>query len=87
MDKKYKIRLNTIKRRQPMDWHCSNCGAPAYYDGRCGDGPVLMCGCDKGAWIDDGRGGYTDNPTGAKPIEGKHRKKKKKGDRKIIKKK
>jgi hypothetical protein len=26
---------------------CSYCGAAAYYDGRCGDGPVLMCGCDK----------------------------------------
>jgi hypothetical protein len=23
------------------------CGASAYYDGRCGDGPILMCGCDK----------------------------------------
>ena len=26
---------------------CSRCGASAYYDGRCGDGPVLTCGCDK----------------------------------------
>jgi len=26
---------------------CSYCGKGAYYDGRCGDGPVLMCGCDK----------------------------------------
>ena len=48
---------------------CSHCGAGAFYDGRCGDGPVLMCNCDKGQWIDDGRGGYYDNPTGAKPIE------------------
>lgn len=25
---------------------CSVCGKSAYYDGRCGDGPILMCGCD-----------------------------------------
>jgi hypothetical protein len=44
-------------------YECSNCGATAYYDGRCGDGPVLMCECrNKGRWIDDGRGGYRDNP-------------------------
>ena len=49
---------------------CSHCGAGAYYDGRCGDGPILMCGCDKGQWINDGRGGYYDNPTGAKAVEG-----------------
>lgn len=47
---------------------CSVCGAGAYYDGRCGDGPVLMCNCDKGRWIDDGRGGYYDNPTGAQAV-------------------
>lgn len=23
---------------------CSACGKEAYYDGRCGDGPILMCG-------------------------------------------
>jgi hypothetical protein len=28
-----------------------------------------MCGCDQGEWIDDGRGGYYDNPTGAKPTK------------------
>lgn len=28
------------------DYFCSCCGASAYYDGRCGDGPILMCGCD-----------------------------------------
>jgi hypothetical protein len=22
---------------------CSYCGAEAYYDGRCGDGPILVC--------------------------------------------
>lgn len=38
---------------------CSNCGEAAYYDGRCGDGPVLTCNCVKrGRWINDGRGGY-----------------------------
>lgn len=51
-------------------YSCSNCGASAYYDGRCGDGPILMCGCDKrGArWINDGRGGYYTNPSGAEPV-------------------
>lgn len=48
---------------------CSHCGAAAYYDGRCGDGPVLMCNCDRGEWINDGRGGYYSNPNNAKPIE------------------
>jgi hypothetical protein len=51
---------------------CSNCGAAAYYDGRCGDGPILMCGCDKRGrrWVNDGRGGYYTNPSGAEPVEG-----------------
>lgn len=40
------------------EYVCSNCGEEAYYDGRCGDGPVLICRCAKGRWIDDGRGGY-----------------------------
>jgi hypothetical protein len=48
---------------------CSVCGAAAYYDGRCGDGAVLTCGCDRrGPRIDDGRGGYYDNPDHARPI-------------------
>lgn len=51
------------------DYMCSRCGATAYYDGRCGDGPVLLCNCAKGQWIDDGRGGYQDNPTGAKAVK------------------
>lgn len=60
---------------------CSVCGAPAYYDGRCGDGPVLICGCDQGEWVDEGsRGGYYTNFTGAKPIKGVP----KKGKRTII---
>jgi hypothetical protein len=52
---------------------CSNCGAAAYYDGRCGDGPVLMCGCDKRGrrYVNEGsRGGYYTNPSGATPVEG-----------------
>jgi hypothetical protein len=28
-----------------------------------------MCGCDKGQWIDDGRGGYYDNPKNAQPVQ------------------
>ncbi|GEM_PF-7046804 len=51
-------------------WYCSVCGKEAYYDGRCGDGPVLVCGCNKGEWVNEGnRGGYYTNPTGAKPVE------------------
>lgn len=53
-----------------QEYHCSVCGAGAYYDGRCGDGPVLMCGCNKGEWINDGRGGYYANPTGARAVPG-----------------
>lgn len=47
---------------------CSVCGAAAYYDGRCGDGPVLLCKCDEGQWVNDGRGGYYTNPRNAQPI-------------------
>jgi len=39
-------------------WACSECGEWAYYDGRCGDPPVLLCGCDqKGPVIEDSRSG------------------------------
>jgi hypothetical protein len=51
---------------------CSNCGAAAYYDGRCGDGPVLMCGCDKRGRrkVNEGsRGVWYTNPSGATPVE------------------
>lgn len=52
------------------DYRCSVCGAEAYYDGRCGDGPVLTCGCDQGPWVDEGsRGGYHSNPRGATPVK------------------
>lgn len=46
---------------------CSRCGSGAYYDGRCGDGPVLMCKC-VGTWVDDGRGGYMHPRGNAKAI-------------------
>jgi Protein of unknown function (DUF2934) len=35
-------------RRPPereTNYVCSRCGSGAYFDGRCGDGPILMCGC------------------------------------------
>lgn len=49
---------------------CSICGAGAYYDGRCGDGPVLTCGCDRigSQYVKDRMDGYYTNPTGAKPV-------------------
>lgn len=52
------------------DYVCSECGKRAFHDGRCGDGPVLLCRCAKrrSRWVNDGRGGYRTNPTGAKPI-------------------
>lgn len=39
-------------------WSCSQCGTGCYYDGRCGDGPVLTCDCNKGTegWYMDSRG-------------------------------
>ncbi len=57
------------------DYVCSNCGAAAYYDGRCGDGPVLTCGCDKRGRrrVDEGsRGSWYTNPSGAQPVEGEN---------------
>jgi hypothetical protein len=63
-----------------MEYHCSVCGAGAFYDGRCGDGPILLCGCDQGQYVDEGsRGGYHVNDTGARstsdgPITTKMRK-------------
>ena len=57
------------------EWFCSVCGTRAYFDGRCGDGPILVCGCDQGKLIKDRIGEYYDNPTGAKPVQTKPRKK------------
>lgn len=55
---------------------CNKCGSAAYFDGRMGDGPVLMCGCDEsGQFVDDGKGGYYIND--AKPVEGKSKPSKK----------
>lgn len=53
------------------DFVCSACGSAAYFDGRCGDGPVLTCGCDRrgSRFVDDGRGGYLTNPTNAHPAK------------------
>jgi hypothetical protein len=50
---------------------CSNCGSRCGYDGRCGDGPYLVCKCgsaENSVWINDGRGGYTEYLNGAHPI-------------------
>lgn len=30
--------------------------------------PFLVCGCDKGSWVSDAKGGRYANSTGAKPI-------------------
>jgi len=54
------------------EYKCSHCGAAAYYDGRCGDGPVLVCNCvseGNTKWVDDGRGGYQINRYNAKPVK------------------
>lgn len=49
---------------------CSNCGVPCYYDGRCGDGPILYCECVKrGIYVNEGsRGGYMIYPNNAHPV-------------------
>ena len=52
-----------------QNYICSVCRQVCYFDGRCGDGPILMCGCDKGEWVNDGRGGFYTNPSGAKPVQ------------------
>lgn len=42
-----------------MTYVCPVCGTEAYYDGRCGDGPILLCKCrGRSKFFDDGRGGY-----------------------------
>ena len=50
------------------DYVCSNCGEEAYYDGRCGDGPVLICNCRNGRWVNDGSGGYQTTRNGAHAV-------------------
>lgn len=52
-------------------WVCSKCEKDAFYDGRCGDSPVLVCGCDRVGrkYIPDRCGmGYYTNPSGAEPV-------------------
>lgn len=54
------------------EYKCSHCGSPAFYDGRCGDGPVLICVCvseQNTRWINDGRGGYQINRFNAVPVK------------------
>lgn len=53
------------------DYVCNRCGAKAFYDGRCGDGPILTCGCDKrgSVYVKDRGGGYWTNPTNAQPVQ------------------
>ncbi len=46
-----------------MKYTCSDCGSEALYDGRCGDGPVLVCDCRK-----KGHYAYGVFVTTAKPI-------------------
>lgn len=52
-------------------YSCNLCGAPAYHDGRMGDGPILMCGCDKQKkWYIDpqtGKSVIVDSP--AQPVK------------------
>jgi hypothetical protein len=33
------------KETKVTSYVCSNCGCGCYYDGRMGDGPILMCCC------------------------------------------
>lgn len=55
-----------------METHvCSNCGQVCNYDGRCGDGPYLVCACatpENTRWVDDGRGGYMTYLNDAHPV-------------------
>lgn len=54
-----------------FNYVCSNCGARCGYDGRCGDGPYLVCKCaapENTHWINDGRGGYEIYLNNAEPI-------------------
>lgn len=54
-----------------FNYVCSNCGARCGYDGRCGDGPYLVCKCaspENTHFVDDGRGGYEVYLNGARPV-------------------
>ena len=57
--------------------YCSECGAETYFDGRNGDPHILLCGCNRVEWIDEGsRGGYYTNPRNARPVDVRPSKKK-----------
>jgi len=48
---------------------CSECGEPCYFDGRCGDGPVLYCKCGREGYnVPDRIGFYFQPYNNAKPI-------------------
>ena len=51
-----------------MRYSCSHCGAEAYFDGRCGDGPVLVCGCDRPITVQDRFGPESIATTDARPV-------------------
>ncbi len=53
------------------EYVCNTCGASAYYDGRCGDGPVLTCNCrNRGRTVNEGnRGSYRDTDARAVPSD------------------
>jgi hypothetical protein len=54
-------RAEPVKSTDGITWHgyiCSKCKAPCYYDGRMGDGPILMCKCnvvEDAYWANDRR--------------------------------
>lgn len=52
-------------------YKCNVCGAAAYYDGRMGDGAILMCGCDKKGipYVDPRTGEAKVAPSPAKPVK------------------
>lgn len=51
-----------------MRYVCSRCGAEAYHDGRCDDGPVLVCGCDRPRQMNDRFDKVSIPTTDARPI-------------------
>ena len=54
-----------------LEFVCSNCGQRCNYDGRCGDGPYLVCKCadsENTIWVNDGRGGYSVHLNDARPV-------------------
>ncbi len=67
---------------------CSNCGSRCGYDGRCGDGPYLVCKCgspENSFWVNDGQGGYAIYLNNATPIPFYEYKKERKQDMALVK--